>query len=418
VERGRYTYLDQATQQVNKAAMGQIGALRRAGIQIDKNATATQALTALQKAYGGAAVKYSNSAAGAADNLAVAWENLAEVAGGPLSNGLASVANGLTFVIKQMTGVQNTAELTAATLKDPDFIKAMMAFNGAVKGASVLNQLFANQIVAPGEGHLGGSGLTGKGKGGKAGATPPSLVTAIPAKLEDDLLNARISGSSARIKAALQAQAAFIQRALGQAKLSRSQRVGLKEALIAVNAEIDGINQDAASAAKQAADDAKNARDAAKAKQKEAAEKAKAAARKAAEAAKRAAEALKDYGENMKDAALAQLDAVQDKRNVNRDLADAKDALVQARQIGGKRGILEAKRGLEDAQFARRRLLLENATVTPEGKKRSQGFSVQIGTAHFHGVQDVKGLQAALSKVSNRSTSQSRGHSPGIPHGL
>jgi hypothetical protein len=99
VARGRYTDLETATNLVNKAAMGNIGALRRAGIQIDKNATSAQALDALLRAYGGSAKKYADSAAGSSDKLQVAWENLAEQAGGPLSGALAEVADGLTKIV-------------------------------------------------------------------------------------------------------------------------------------------------------------------------------------------------------------------------------------------------------------------------------------------------------------------------------
>lgn len=414
VARGRYTDLASGTMLVNKAAMGQIGALRRAGIQIDKNATATQALTALQKAYGGAAKKYADSAAGAADNLAVAWENLAEVAGGPLNNALAKVANGLTFVIKQMTGVQNSAELTKATLSDPKFIQALQALNGTFKGLAILNQLQATQIVAPGEGAPRPTG------GGSAAGTqkPPSLVTGIPARLEDNLLNARLSGNDQAIKAALLAEANFIKSALNQKHLNRKQRVGLKEALLSITEEINGINEAAAQAAQQAAASAKDAAEASKRNQASAAAKAKEAARKAAEASKKAAQALVDQGNALKDAALARLDAVQDKRNVNRDLVDAKHALQLAKRIGGSHGILEAQRGLQDAELARKRFLLEQSTVSPAGKTRAGGFTVHIGNLNLHGIQNVKQLQAELSKLSNRSTSQSRGHSPGIPHGL
>jgi hypothetical protein len=67
--------------------------LRRAGLAIDKNATATQALTELQKAYGGAAVTYATGAAGGAATLPVAPDDTAEVTAGPLSNAWPSAAN-------------------------------------------------------------------------------------------------------------------------------------------------------------------------------------------------------------------------------------------------------------------------------------------------------------------------------------
>ncbi len=102
VARGRYIDLEQATQLVNKAAMGQIGSLRRAGIQIDKNATSAEALDKLQRAYAGSAKVYADSAVGATEKLQVAWENLAETVGGPLSEALAAYATQLTVIIGLM----------------------------------------------------------------------------------------------------------------------------------------------------------------------------------------------------------------------------------------------------------------------------------------------------------------------------
>jgi hypothetical protein len=107
VARGRYTDLESATTLVNKAAMGQVGALRRAGIQIDANATATEALTALQAAYGGAAVKYANSAAGAQDNLRVSIENLEEQLGKGLLPAVTDVANAFTGFLEGLDAIGN-----------------------------------------------------------------------------------------------------------------------------------------------------------------------------------------------------------------------------------------------------------------------------------------------------------------------
>jgi len=431
VARGRYTDLASGTMLVNKAAMGQIGALRRAGIQIDKNASATQALTALQKAYGGAAKKYVDSAAGASDNLKVAWENLAETAGRKLTPALKIAENAFAGLLNQMSGFQESAKLTADTLKDPKFLQAVQALNGTFKGIDILNRLKATQIVAPGEGFV--RPTPSSGKDGKT--NPPSLVTSLPAKLVDNLLNARLSGSDNAVKAALQAEASFIKRALGQKKLNRAGREGLKESLISVTDEINGINKDAADAAAAAAIDAGNARkaaadaqkraaDEAKRKQAEAARKAKEAARKAADAAKKAAEAAKkaaqallDQGQALKDAALARLDAVQDKRDVQRDLADAKTELRHAKMIGGKRGILEANRNLQDAQLAQKRFLLEQSTVKPAGKTAAAGFNFNGATLHFHGVQNVQQLVNEITKLSKKSATQRRGRNGGVPHG-
>lgn len=84
VARGRYTDLAAGTQLVNKANLGQVGALRRAGIAIDKNATSTQALIALQRAFGGASEEFGRTAQGSFDKLNVRLENAREQLGNKL----------------------------------------------------------------------------------------------------------------------------------------------------------------------------------------------------------------------------------------------------------------------------------------------------------------------------------------------
>lgn len=65
VARGRKIDLAAATEIVIKAQMGKIGALSKLGIELDKDATATQALAALQEKYGGQSAKYAEGSAGA-----------------------------------------------------------------------------------------------------------------------------------------------------------------------------------------------------------------------------------------------------------------------------------------------------------------------------------------------------------------
>jgi hypothetical protein len=81
VARGRNIELEQASQLVLKASIGNVGALRRLGINIDKNADAVQALDLLQRKYAGSAAAYGRTAAGAQDRFRVALENLQEVLG-------------------------------------------------------------------------------------------------------------------------------------------------------------------------------------------------------------------------------------------------------------------------------------------------------------------------------------------------
>ncbi len=62
--RGRNISLSDAAGLVGKAVSGQVGALRRAGLAIDKNATATQALAAIQEAYSGQAETFAKTDTG------------------------------------------------------------------------------------------------------------------------------------------------------------------------------------------------------------------------------------------------------------------------------------------------------------------------------------------------------------------
>lgn len=95
VARARYIDLEQAAQIVNKASLGQSGALRRLGIDVDKNASATELLTELQRQFGGAAEKAANDAALAQDRLRIATENLYESLGTLL---LPAVSEGATIL--------------------------------------------------------------------------------------------------------------------------------------------------------------------------------------------------------------------------------------------------------------------------------------------------------------------------------
>jgi hypothetical protein len=93
VARGRNIELEQASQLVLKASIGNIGALRRLGINIDKNASSLQALDLLQRKYAGSAAAYGRTAAGAQDRFRVAIENLQEAIGKELLPSLTKYLN-------------------------------------------------------------------------------------------------------------------------------------------------------------------------------------------------------------------------------------------------------------------------------------------------------------------------------------
>lgn len=118
VARARYTDLGSAAALVNKASLGQIGALRRLGIQVDKNATATEALALLQQKFAGASANYSKTAGGASDRLDVALGNLSETAGGLLTPALVVVADNLTDVAANAEIAAGGVGVLAGAFKD------------------------------------------------------------------------------------------------------------------------------------------------------------------------------------------------------------------------------------------------------------------------------------------------------------
>ena len=75
IARARGIDLSSAADMVAKAYLGQTTGLKRAGVEIQKGATAQEALAAAQKTFGGQAKEYGESSAAAADRAAIAWEN-------------------------------------------------------------------------------------------------------------------------------------------------------------------------------------------------------------------------------------------------------------------------------------------------------------------------------------------------------
>lgn len=79
--RGRYLSLEQATNLVTKAALGQAGALRRVGIDTKGVTDGVQLLRMLTEQYGRAAEKAANTSQAASDRWHVSLENLQETLG-------------------------------------------------------------------------------------------------------------------------------------------------------------------------------------------------------------------------------------------------------------------------------------------------------------------------------------------------
>lgn len=371
VARGRYTDLASATQLVNKAAMGQIGALRRAGIQIDKNATAAQALDALQRAYSGSAEDYANSAAGASDKLRVAWENLAEQAGGPLSSALADVANGLAGVVGWMRG----AQVAADDLASADFRNKLADAFGKDALFDILNQFQAPGLAArPEEGAAARASQAGRAVDARK-KTANSLLDVIDA-------------------------------------VTKATLGGIKQVETAVSRG-------------EAADKAKEAAEEAKRKQQEFRDKLADDIKAARDVYAGLLQSTRDAGEDLKRAALDMLDRKQQKRDLSRELSEARETLATALAIGSPSAVAEARGNIADIKLDRQRMLLEQATVTPtrvgmggQGVGTTSGFTFTIGTLVLPGVTNKNQLVSELQRAARTAPSNRRGPYAGTRTGV
>lgn len=136
VARGRQISLEAATKLVINAHNGQLGALKRLGVDIqpvttaqdklkastdkataaqlaaakatDKAATSTKATAALQQAYAGQAAAFGQTGAGAVARFSVAWENLQEQIGQKVLPTLTKVFNFLSQHISTIARVAAT----------------------------------------------------------------------------------------------------------------------------------------------------------------------------------------------------------------------------------------------------------------------------------------------------------------------
>jgi hypothetical protein len=97
--RAKHMDVAKAGELVGKVAGGNTGILSRYGIQVEKNATASEALALLQRKFAGQAEAYGKTTAGALDRSKVASENLGEIVGAKLTPLLAKGANALVSLV-------------------------------------------------------------------------------------------------------------------------------------------------------------------------------------------------------------------------------------------------------------------------------------------------------------------------------
>lgn len=96
VARARFIDVEQAALLVNKAALGQAGALRRLGIDARTGASGVELLTLLEQQFGGAAEEASGTATAAMERFQVAAENAQESIGRLLLPAVTSLAEDVT----------------------------------------------------------------------------------------------------------------------------------------------------------------------------------------------------------------------------------------------------------------------------------------------------------------------------------
>lgn len=134
--RARGISLETATNIVGKASIGSTKALKGMGIELDKNATGTQAVAALQKNFGGAAKRYGDSSAGAAEAMNLAWGNFQEDIGRLIVPALSVL---LGILVGTISVIQNHA--TAVTVAVAA-LGAFLVVLYTVKAALMLNALW------------------------------------------------------------------------------------------------------------------------------------------------------------------------------------------------------------------------------------------------------------------------------------
>jgi hypothetical protein len=101
--RAKHLDVAKAGEIVAKVAGGNTGILSRYGIQIEKGATASQALAALQQKFAGQAKAYGETQKGAGDRARVAFENLQESLGRHLAPALTKVFNATANFLNQLS---------------------------------------------------------------------------------------------------------------------------------------------------------------------------------------------------------------------------------------------------------------------------------------------------------------------------
>jgi hypothetical protein len=133
IARARFIDLEQAANLVNKAALGQAGALRRLGIDAKNGASGLELLQLLTEKYGGSAEAASDDAATAFERSQVAVENLQESVGRLLLPVLGKLATNL----EQIATLASNAADGLAKLGAVQIPEIELPFDITIGGQSV-----------------------------------------------------------------------------------------------------------------------------------------------------------------------------------------------------------------------------------------------------------------------------------------
>lgn len=174
VARGRYIDLADAANIVNKASLGQAGALRRIGIDAKNGSSGLQLLTLLQQKYGGAAQAAAGDATTANAKLRVSIQNVQEQLGKGLLPTVTNLADNLS------TAAENATAL----------VTALQGLDGK-KGGGGIGKLFENNSLTQ---LVDFVKLTKSGTPVKFGETPKQTFDRLEALKEGSKLFAKQFG--------------------------------------------------------------------------------------------------------------------------------------------------------------------------------------------------------------------------------
>lgn len=132
VARGRNLGLVQSAQLLVRVYAGQVGSLRRLGINVDKGISGTKALQQVQKQYAGAAAAYGRTAQGAQERFTIAVQDTQKAIGGQL-------LPILTPLLNKTTAWLNNTENQARIQKDVNalIVDAVPVMQGLGKAIEV-----------------------------------------------------------------------------------------------------------------------------------------------------------------------------------------------------------------------------------------------------------------------------------------